>query len=178
MKVNIGSIRELRGGSIGFQGEQAVEVLDEVEELGLKLTGPAKIEGKVTNTGEGFLVEAELSFSYEANCSRCLEPIRTTQNLQIKEEFIPDHSQVEEDSVFTFQGDTIDLTKCINEQVILALPMKILCRADCRGICPVCGGNLNQRQCECKVQEIDPRLEKLRSLLPTEGGGFNGKPNK
>ncbi|HOP75390.1 MAG TPA: DUF177 domain-containing protein [Bacillota bacterium] len=178
MKVNIGSIRELRGSSVRFQGEQAIESLNEVEELGLKLNGPARIEGKVTNTGEGFLVEANLSFTYEANCSRCLEPFQTTQNLQIKEEFVPNYNQVEDDSVFTFQGDIIDLEDCINEQVILALPMKFLCDADCRGICPMCGINLNQRQCECTVQDIDPRLEKLRSLLPTEGGGSNGKPNK
>lgn len=178
MKVNIGSIRELRGGSVRFQGEQAVESLNEVEELGLKLIGPAQIEGKVTNTGEGFLVEANLSFTYQANCSRCLEPFQTTQNLQIKEEFVSGYNPVEDDSVFSFQGDIIDLKTCIDEQVILALPMKFLCNADCRGFCSECGINLNHQQCGCSVQGIDPRFEKLKSLLPTEGGGSNGKPNK
>lgn len=174
MKVNISSIREIRGGSVQFRGEQEIDSIREIEELGLKLSEPVQVNGKVTNTGEGFLVEAELLFDYQANCNRCLEPFQTTQKIAMKEEFIADYQAGEDGTAFGFHGDIIDLENCINEQVVLALPMKFLCRLDCRGFCPVCGTNLNQKECQCSEQKLDPRFEKLKSLLPKEGGGSNG----
>lgn len=174
MKVNISSIREIRGGSIQFQGEQEIDSIREIEELGLILRKPASVTGKVTNTGEGFLVKAEVVFAYEANCSRCLEHFQAKQTIVINEEFVSDYQAGEDETVFGFHGDIIDLGNCINEQIVLALPMKFLCRADCRGFCPVCGTNLNQEECHCSEQKIDSRFEKLKSLLPKEGGGSNG----
>lgn len=178
MKINIGPIREIRGGVLEFQGNQEINSFQEIKELGLKFLGPVKVDGKVTNTGEGFLVDTELSFEYHTSCNRCLDEFDQKQRTTIKEEFISGYTHSEDDSAFGFTGDLIDLTECIQEQVILSLPMKFLCRPECRGFCPNCGTNLNEKECSCLGEEMNPQFEKLKSLLLKEGGGPSGKPNK
>lgn len=179
MKVNIGPIWEIRGGAIDFDGVvHPTDGIKGIEELGLTFTGPVKVRGKATNTGDGFLIEVVLSFEYQANCNRCLDPFLDGQQVRFNEEFIPEFKRKPGDLAFGFQGENIDLTACIEEQVMLALPMKFLCREDCRGFCPECGAHLNLGQCTCSESKIDSRFEKLKSLLATEGGGSNGKPNK
>jgi uncharacterized protein len=59
---------------------------------------------------------------------------------------------------------TLDISQEIRDTVILGLPSKILCRQDCRGICPQCGVNLNEAECDCKQQTVDPRWEALKKL--------------
>lgn len=165
MKVNIGPIRDTRGGVTPFEGEQAVDSIKEIAELDLVFSEPVKVKGKVTNTGEGFLVEAELSFEYRVGCGRCLEKFNERRTIAIKEEFLPGFSATADDTVFGFTGDLIDLEKCLNEQVLLALPMKFLCNPECRGFCPGCGVNLNKEDCHCPKERINPDFEKLGSLF-------------
>lgn len=178
MKVNIGPIREIRGGTLEFEGEQEIKSFQEITELDLKFLGPVAVKGSVTYTGEGFLVEAKLSFKYQTNCNRCLEKIEKTQQVMMKEEFVPGVVSTEDDTIFGFNGDIIDLTECIQEQVILALPMKFLCNSECRGFCSECGTNLNEKECHCTEAVVNPQFEKLKSLLLKEGGGPSGKPNQ
>lgn len=178
MKVNIGPIWEIRGGAIEFDGICPTDEIKEIKELGLTFKGPVQVRGKVTNTGDGFLVEADLSFEYQANCSRCLEAFFDGQQVHFEEEFIPEFRRKPDDLTFWFQGEVIDLTACIEEQVMLALPMKFLCDEDCRGFCPECGVPLNRSQCTCSESKTDSRFEKLKSLLTPEGGGSNGKSNE
>ena len=73
---------------------------------------------------------------------------------------------VEEDDlgVSFYHDDRIDLADVIREQFYLALPMKPLCRADCKGLCPTCGSNRNRETCSCRPAWVDPRLEKLKEL--------------
>jgi len=70
-----------------------------------------------------------------------------------------------ERDVNSFTGDMIDLAPEILGQMFLQLPMRLLCKEDCRGLCPVCGANLNYQECSCQEAEIDPRLEKLKEFL-------------
>jgi uncharacterized protein len=63
-----------------------------------------------------------------------------------------------------YENDEIDLGHLMREQFTLSLPMKPLCRDDCRGLCPVCGVNWNKGSCDCKRDWEDPRLEALRNL--------------
>jgi uncharacterized protein len=63
-----------------------------------------------------------------------------------------------------YDGEEIDLTPFIREQMLLALPTRPLCSDDCRGLCPRCGANRNERDCGCREDMFDPRLSVLRSL--------------
>ncbi|HEX7714366.1 MAG TPA: DUF177 domain-containing protein [Bacillota bacterium] len=175
MKVNISSIRDVRGGALPISGTVDLQITR--PELGFQFTGPVRVTGTVTNTGEGFLIETLLTFTYEVNCGRCLERFAAEQSVELKEEFIPGYAK-EDELAFGFQGDEIDMTDCITEQVILALPMNFICQPECRGLCPSCGKNLNREACECVVKNINPQFAKLKSLLSTEGGGTDGKSKK
>ena len=77
-----------------------------------------------------------------------------------------DGAEVAEDDlgVSFYKDETLDLGELMREQFILALPMKPLCRADCAGLCPVCGMNRNRETCGCQSEWIDPRMEALRRL--------------
>jgi uncharacterized protein len=70
----------------------------------------------------------------------------------------------EESEVGFYRGDGMFLADVLAEQVILALPMKVICRVDCRGLCPSCGSNLNLEQCRCQSQPRDPRMAPLARI--------------
>ena len=70
-----------------------------------------------------------------------------------------------DEEIETFSGDSIDLTSSVIRNILAVLPMKVVCRDDCKGLCPVCGQNLNIKDCGCDTTYIDPRFESLRSLL-------------
>src|SRR5437870_698643 len=109
----------------------------------------------------------------ELPCSRCLEPytLRVDQTFDLR--YQP-HAQntgesereIEEDDLTTafYENDEIDLGQLIREQLYLALPMKPLCAADCKGLCPSCGANLNRAACDCRRDWEDPRLAALKAL--------------
>lgn len=176
MIVNISSIREERSATIPCVGVWEVNSAD-FEGLALEFKSPVAIQGKITNTGSGFLLEAELNLDYQVCCDRCLGETRQTQKIYIKEEFVSGRD-ISDETVYGFCGDLIDLTECLRDQIILALPMKFLCSPECRGFCPKCGKNLNVEECCCSEEIINHQFELVKNLFFPEGGGSDGKPQK
>ncbi len=193
MRVSIGSILEVRGGTIQFQGQQEIFISD--CGLDLKLAEPVAVNGTITNIGKGFLVQADLSFKYTVDCGRCLENFAGTGRVLVQEQFVSqnalhENSDLSDDNFFKFTGDVIDLRECIQEQVFLALPMSFVCRLDCKGLCASCGRNLNQEICNCSRETINPQFAKLKVLLTDKeaknknrvhrlkGGGTDGEPQE
>jgi len=135
-----------------------------------------RVTGKVQilRTPRGILVQVEAETEADLNCSRCLEPFSHPVSLKIEEEYLPtldiltgERAPVP-DEPGTFRIDErhiIDLTEAIRQYTLLAVPMKPLCKADCAGMCPTCGQNLNQGACACSPSEGDPRWAKLQKLL-------------
>ena len=74
----------------------------------------------------------------------------------------------QDDDVSYYLGDRIDLGEVVREHVALQLPMKPVCRDDCRGLCPQCGANWNEGTCDCRPDDMDPRLAVLRSWKAEE----------
>src|SRR5699024_11691418 len=72
---------------------------------------------------------------------------------------------ISDDVVIEYNNRHINLERAVINEVILALPMKSLCSSDCKGICQKCGKNLNEGKCDCEIDDIDPRLAKLKELL-------------
>ena len=116
-------------------------------------------------------LEARLSLS----CGRCLDPFPLEVRQRLELFFLPHREeQGEEDEVELSERDmvvayykdrSIDLGEMIREQFFMAVPMKRLCRPDCRGLCPSCGINKNRESCACAPPEGDPRLQSLGRLL-------------
>ncbi len=162
MKVGISTIRDERGAMIPFQGEQ--EVVQKECGFGLEIISPVAVSGKVTNTGEGFLVQCQLKLNFQAECARCLKIFTGTEELELSEQFVPNYTG-DDDAFFGFDGDQLDLTACINEHLWSAFPIKLLCNPECLGICALCGKNLNNEVCQCHTESINPQFEKLKELL-------------
>jgi uncharacterized protein len=103
-------------------------------------------------------------------CVRCLAPIDLPLTLEIEDTFKfageADEPEAAEPAAYTIQENgSIDLAPLISELSWTAIPMKPLCRPDCKGLCPQCGANLNVTSCECEVEDIDPRWSALKELL-------------
>jgi uncharacterized protein len=109
----------------------------------------------------------------EQPCSRCLEPFVTPVEAHFDLRYRPHATQreahdrqIEEDDLTTayYENDEIDLGQLMREQFYLTLPMKPLCRDQCRGLCPGCGINRNRDECTCAIGWEDPRLAVLKTL--------------
>ncbi|BAS27457.1 YceD family protein [Limnochorda pilosa] len=188
MELQVGRLLKEKGRSETFAVEEPCP--SGLEEAGVQgCTGPLHLEGRATSTGDGILVSGRIQVGLTMLCSRCLAPYPLEVEAGFQEEFVPrtrsrERDEVEErgpgsparlstfeddDGVEFFDGHRIDLGPLVREQLLMALPMKALCREDCRGLCPVCGQNLNAAPCGCQVDETDPRLAVLGDLL--DGGG-------
>lgn len=122
--------------------------------------------------GDDLYVRGWASSRVVTKCSRCLRP--TPLGLQREFEVVyrparyrptDDERELDADDldIDYYRGDTIDLTPLLTEQIILALPMKPLCRDDCEGLCAQCGTDLNESSCDCEPP-VDPRLAALQAL--------------
>ncbi len=134
------------------------------------------IEGSVRllRTHRSILVSGKLTTEVELTCGRCLSVFRFPLKLNIEEEYVPTidiYTGVplplpEEPGDFTIdEHHVIDLTEAIRQYIVLASPMKPLCREECAGLCQNCGYNLNQGACGCPQPEVDPRWSELMKLL-------------
>lgn len=118
-------------------------------------------------------LRGRLSAGLELQCARCLEPVG--QNVDRKFELLyrplgTDAGRDElsvtdaEAEIGYYQGQGVLLEDVVREQVLLALPLRAICRENCKGLCPQCGKNLNQEQCTCTVPADDPRWEALKDI--------------
>ena len=126
----------------------------------------------LTKTSNTVFIKGSLSASIEIDCGRCLE--RTT--ISISSNFIytlePAKAETREDLELTpedleisyYKGDFIDLGPIICEQIMLQVPMKVLCSEECKGLCPQCGTNLNTSSCNCNLSFADDRMAVLKNF--------------
>ncbi|MDI1472748.1 DUF177 domain-containing protein [Thermodesulfovibrio sp. 1176] len=150
----------------------AVEETPKIE--GVKIIQPFKAILRVDKRGVEVFIKGVVSGEVELQCSRCLKeyilPIKTllevtyhpVQHLN-KEELI--ELKRDEMDVDFYREGLIDTEDIIRDQILLNIPMKPLCSEDCKGLCTICGTDLNYSECGCIVQEIDPRMAILQSLL-------------
>lgn len=121
----------------------------------------------LTNAGEGILVAGTVRGHVVGTCDRCLEQAEFDLNAKVDEYYLfkaPSATQSlgddEDDADFLLVGDdnTIDLTEALESAVLMDTPFVVLCRDDCQGLCPVCGENLNERDCGHASQMEEERL--------------------
>lgn len=113
-------------------------------------------------TGEGRLV-------LEIPCDRCLEAVPTEFILEFTKNVDLDESSEEQamelDEKNYIDGYNLDVDKLLYNEILIGWPMKILCREDCKGICNMCGQNLNKGTCDCEDTSLDPRMSVIRDVF-------------
>lgn len=162
MKVDISDILVTNGTSKEVKLREAPEERKLTEEC--FLDGDLLFTGTLTNQNGVFLLDGTLEISYSSECFRCLKPLKDAMKLKIMESFVNSDSSDQSD-MYVFDGKTIDLSKAIYDNIILNLPMKQLCSEDCRGLCSICGANLNETLCGCDSEKTDARLEGLNKFF-------------
>jgi DUF177 domain-containing protein len=122
-------------------------------------------------TGEGIRIRGHLETRLEARCDRCLAPVEFPVRRDFDLSYRPlasiarvEEIEVSEDelAVGFYSGEGIALADLLSEQVILSVPMKIVCRAECRGLCPVCGADRNREECHCPSPSSESPFAKLK----------------
>jgi uncharacterized protein len=153
----------LEPGAIDFVGETVRQI------------GPLVWSATAERAGEEIRIAGTLKAAMESSCSRCLEPARCaidkTFDLFFRErddDLFDEDEDVELTDEDTrtgfFTGTQLALGDVLREQVLLGLPMKPLCKVDCKGLCPVCGTNRNQNTCACSGEVFSPHMEKLLEI--------------
>ena len=163
-------------------GEQRVDKTYDPAAFGLttddefRIVAPVALATDVRKDANKVRLVGTVKTMLECDCSRCVEPFAipvdatfdllylaagTTIPVADGEE---QEIQADDVGVTFYKDDEIDLGELMREQFYLALPMKPLCRADCRGLCPVCGINRNRETCTCEAAWVDPRLEVLKQF--------------
>ena len=132
----------------------------------VKFLEPVKMEGNLTNVDEVLLLEAKGQTTLSIPCGRCLTPVKVEVQFVLNEKFR--HAGEINEEIETFSGDTIELDDLVKRSIVANIPMKVLCTEDCKGLCPVCGQNLNEKECGCDTTELDPRFASLRALFPMD----------
>jgi uncharacterized protein len=125
--------------------------------------------------GAEIRITGTLDTTLEVMCSRCLEParIRVSKPFDLffrerDEAMFDEDQEVELDEKETrtafFTGTKLAIGDILREQILLALPMKVLCAVDCKGLCPTCGTNLNSGSCGCPKEEFNPHMDTLLEI--------------
>jgi len=121
---------------------------------------------RVTRTAQGLLVQGKAHGIVQSECVRCLEAVEQPLEVEFTELYAFTAASVTESGLFVPENGQLELAPVIREEMLVAIPMSSLCRPDCRGLCPLCGENLNQSPVHShQDDEIDPRLSALKSLL-------------
>ncbi|MGI6308751.1 MAG: YceD family protein [Dethiobacteria bacterium] len=122
------------------------------------------------------VIKGEWRTDLQGECSRCLQKFDYCLKDDFYEEFAHLQSPVveskgaaggldlEKGERFVFWGDFLDLSEYFRQLFLMSQPLKILCREDCKGLCPLCGANKNKEQCSCQQDEVDPRWAALQKI--------------
>ena len=165
-------LENLEGGKGDFAHVYNPEELSPVDER-VRLTAPATVNGKIRLAGKEVFVNGHVDTRTQVECDRCLKPIELPVNADFELEYVTG-SEYESTAaaeltesqmlVSVFDGTAIDVDEIVKEQILLAVPTRMLCREDCKGICPQCGNDKNAGECECVTEDIDPRWAALKNL--------------
>ena len=139
-----------------------------------RVVAPVSLAFDIVKDKAHFQLIGTVKTTLELPCSRCLEPFTVPVERRLRFAVSAARAcntgeaerEIEEDDLTTafYENDEIDLGELMREQFYLSLPMKPLCGDDCRGLCPICGTNLNRGTCDCKREWEDPRLAVLKTL--------------
>ena len=153
--------------------ELAFEPNDIDLDEGTQLTEKAVFAGDISRDGSKTHVRGQIKAEVEIDCVRCLEPVSKKLDVEFEDIFVDAADEPTDDEIelgydeldeSLIDGEEIDMADVVREQLILATTETVLCKEDCKGLCPKCGGNRNLIDCKCEENETDPRWAALKNL--------------
>ena len=149
------------GTDIPFQVELEIPVQDVLgEDVSFE---PAVVTGSAQSIGDSIILHGSIQTTAHARCANCLAPASAELEVEFRETFL--HGETSDDpDLFSYEGSKVELDQMVLSVVILALPMRFLCREDCQGFCPQCGMDKNLCTCQKELPAKHP-FEALQQLL-------------
>ncbi|MBK7381273.1 MAG: DUF177 domain-containing protein [Ignavibacteriales bacterium] len=161
MKIKISSLTD---GTYEYHFEDDVKKLD----LEHPFVGKYITKVNLSKYLNQIILEAATTVDAEFECDRCVKIYSAQIESRYKMVYLHNQPEGDDDSVdvtyLTKDADKIDITDDVRDYLLLAVPIKKLCKEDCKGLCPRCGKNLNDGQCSCKPEEVDARWKPLLEL--------------
>ncbi len=163
------ALNELEEGKASLDWEETPEELH-IQDEDLQFAGPIRTRIEFVKIGESISASGRTNADLRLECVRCLEPVSFSLSSDFKFVFQknrPESMRDDEDETMIWldeSGDKVDLGEEIKDYILLEMPLNPLCKTSCEGLCPICGENLNQTQCNCSSSETDPRWEALRAF--------------
>lgn len=167
MLINLTDYFEVQGKQAEIKVPYAPDKFDTGYEE-LPIANKSDLTLHITSLGNGKLtVSGDMSFTFDGSCSRCLQPVSFDVPISFEYSVVkPDgFHEVDEDEQLFMNGYEMDTETLINNELIMSLPMKVLCKETCKGLCPVCGKNLNEGECGCDTFVPDPRMAAISDIF-------------
>jgi len=170
MKIDI---RQIRAAGTDFRFTGSAEEMD-IAVPGVKFPSPIEVELVATFAGDEIICQGEVFSEVEAECSRCLEPFDLVVEgalsfvVQLVDTLVELNSYDEDFEIVPKTQTFLDISARVRDAIVLNIAMKPLCGEDCRGLCPMCGTNLNEGTCDCMPDKADERWDALKSLFDNQ----------
>lgn len=169
MIINLSDLLDETTISLQFDRNLELDTIN-VNGRDVQFTTPISVTGNIYKASKDIVIDGQILYSYKENCARCLKEFEKSVKTKLSGKLVNKNRVDEEDVevgdvVIEYENKHINLKEAVINEVILTLPMKSLCNSDCKGICQRCGRNLNEGKCDCEIDDIDPRLAKLKKLL-------------
>ena len=161
MLLGLSKIIDSPGASVPFS--TSVDLSDLRYGISCPVSEPVLAQGVVRNTAGVLLMKGSVTTTIHGICDRCAAEFTRDIDFPIDVVLVTELAS-EEEWVFPLVGDSADLDDIVRTVFVLNLDSKLLCKEDCKGLCPRCGKNLNDGKCTCE-KELDPRLAALRQFL-------------
>jgi uncharacterized protein len=177
------SIEQIRNEGLQIDEDIPLDLLasalDEVQDTGFRVVQGSRLSARLEKVSGGVLLRGQFQATAVGPCKRCLADVEVRFPVTFTLSLVPRNTEpgthknesegegsfrLAEVDEEVFDGKTIDLDPILREQMLLALPMYVVCDEDCQGLCPSCGQNLNEAMCGCEVKPVDPRLSALKNI--------------
>jgi uncharacterized protein len=169
MLVNLSDVLTTQGK------ELRTEVQTELESFecmfgSFKITDKSAVSLTAVNIGtDEARIEGNVKFTFDTRCDRCLTEVPTELEISFERVITsPDVETDDEESRQYMEGFQLDLDALVQNEILVNWPVKILCKEDCKGICPKCGQNLNMGDCGCDTFVPDPRMAVLKDIFESK----------
>ena len=162
MRFNIDSLVGIRGASMNVEGTSNIQDINLGRSV-VKYDGPIAFEGKITNAGDCMVAEGVIKGKMNLVCDRCLKDFEMDIALDFMQSYCTRTSRAssvifdgeenldfDHDEMVVYEGEVIDIFPDVEQAIILSIPIRILCKQDCKGLCEVCGADQNETECKCR----------------------------
>lgn len=166
MLVNLSDVLESQGKVVRTEVRTEFDSFESAHGI-LKITDKSPVRLEATNIGAGEArIVGNVQLTFATQCDRCLADVSTTLDIKFDRVVTSGDADTEDEDTKQFmEGNQLDVDALVQNEIYVNWPVKILCKEDCRGICPKCGQNLNTGACGCDTFVPDPRMAVLKDIF-------------